>query len=311
MLDFLRLRSILVRAHKQHTVLRCVHHLSGCLVVVVGKTHARCDSECFCLWQLQAEELRVLKEQMGAIGQATLKEKVFAWWSSWQTNLHRHCFGSLAAARFEDSDNLPDPLQNDLETQRAAVEQKYQTQTHRVEVLSGQIKSFKKDIEDYQKRVSDCVCCPYACVTISHKSSVLRASPPQVKQNEQQLENAESMSTEMRTEIITSRQNLDGLKVNVDLTKASQSYILTGLVPLSFLLLPCLFEPSNCFNPGGGNCLLKEHRHWPLQNQAQSQIGIVLGFGHTQVTHKLVTTPYVSNLLNDLFWEWCCICRES
>ena len=122
------------------------------------------------------EASRSFREASGSSWQATLKEKVFAWWSSWQTNLHRHCFGSLAAARFEDSDNLPDPLQNDLEAQRADVEQKYQTQSHRVEVLSGQIKSFKKDIEDYQKRVSDCVCCPYACVTISHKSSVLRAS---------------------------------------------------------------------------------------------------------------------------------------
>jgi hypothetical protein len=46
----------------------------------VGKTHALCDSEYFCLLHLQAEELRLLKEQIGEIGQATLKEKVFARW---------------------------------------------------------------------------------------------------------------------------------------------------------------------------------------------------------------------------------------
>jgi hypothetical protein len=51
----------------------------------VGKTHALCDSEYFCLLHLQAEELRLLKEQIENTGQDTSKEKVFAGWSPWQT----------------------------------------------------------------------------------------------------------------------------------------------------------------------------------------------------------------------------------
>jgi hypothetical protein len=52
------------------------------------------------------------------------------------------------------------------------------------------------------------------------------------------------MITEIRTEIITSRENLDGLKANVDLTKASQSYILTGLPCLSlFFFSPARLNP--------------------------------------------------------------------
>ena len=55
-------------------------------------------------------------------------------------------------------------MQKDLEAQRTAVEQKYEKQSESVEKMSGQIKSFKKDNDEYKKKVSLCACCPYACV---------------------------------------------------------------------------------------------------------------------------------------------------
>ena len=55
-------------------------------------------------------------------------------------------------------------MQKDLEAQRTAVEQKYEKQSESVEKMSGQIKSFKKDSEEYKKKVSVCACCPYARV---------------------------------------------------------------------------------------------------------------------------------------------------
>jgi hypothetical protein len=63
-------------------------------------------------------------------------------------------------------------MQKDLEAQRTAVEQKYEKQSESVEKISGQIKSFKKDNDEYKKKVSLCACCPYACVDNGAMNSV-------------------------------------------------------------------------------------------------------------------------------------------